>query len=50
MARILKSTKPEINTTKEPEGKAKVNKGEYNNRLHRFKCTRCVASFDTKWI
>ena len=27
MARISKSTKPEINITKEPEGKAKVNKG-----------------------
>ena len=48
MARISKSTKKEINITKEPEGKAKVNKGEYNNLLHKFKCKGCGVSFDTK--
>ena len=48
MARISKSTKKEINITKEPEGKAKVNKGEYNNLSHKFKCTACGVSFDTK--
>ena len=45
MARISKSTKKEINITKEPEGKAKVNKGEYNNLVHKFKCKGCGVSF-----
>ena len=34
VTRISKSTKKEINTTIEPNGKAKVNKGEYNNDTH----------------
>ena len=48
MARISKSTKPKIYTTKETEGKAKVNKGEFNNLVHKFNSTKCVVSFDTK--
>ena len=48
MARISKSTKTEINTTKESDGKAKVNKGEYNNPTHKYKCKWCATSFDMK--
>ena len=48
MARVSQSKKPEICTTKEPVGKAKVNKREYNNLLHKFKCTKCDVSFDIK--
>ena len=46
MARISKSTKKEIKITKEPEGKAKVNKGEYNNLTHKYKCKGCPTSLD----
>ena len=48
MARVSQSKKTEICTTKETVGKAKVKKGEYNNLLHKFKCTKCDVSFDTK--
>ena len=36
ITRISKSTQKEINTTKEPKGKAKVNKREYNNHTHKY--------------
>ena len=48
MTRISQTKKTPAILTKEPEHKAKVNRGEYANLDHRFKCKAYKRNYGNK--